>query len=226
MSNPQTPPNGSAPSFEAEKTLLQKLEDIIGRLPKEETIDLGLVFKLLEREGFLLFCIFLTLPFMVPVSIPGVSTVFGLVILLIGLSIVFNITPPLPRKLMTRRFPTAKLRQSIEKGISWIHHIERFSRPRMLALTHGPTLNRFNGGMLVLGAILLMAPFGLIPFSNTLPGLAILFLAVGMLQRDGVYVILGLITNILTIAYFTFLILGGTVLLHKLWDVIRNWLAG
>lgn len=209
----------------AEKTLLQKLEDVIQRLPAEETIDLGRVLTLLEREGFLLFCVFLTLPFMVPVSIPGVSTVFGLVILLIGLAITFNINPPLPRKLLTRRFPTATLRLSLTKGIAWVHRIERFSRPRWLALTHGPTLNRFNGSMLVLAAVLLMAPFGLIPFSNTLPGLAILFLSIGMLQRDGIYVLIGLATNLLTIAYFTFLLLGGTVLLQKLWDMIKHWLA-
>ncbi len=35
-------------------------------------------------------------------------------------------------------------------------------------------MTRVNGLMLIAGALLLMAPFGLIPFSNTLPGLAIL----------------------------------------------------
>ena len=56
--------------------------------------------------------------------------------------------------------------------------------------------------------------------------LAVLLLAIGMLQRDGWCVVLGYLTNLLTTVYFTFLLLGGTVLLHKLWVMFRHWLAG
>ena len=73
---------------------------------------------------------------------------------------------------------------------------------------------RVNGLMLIAGALLLMAPFGLIPFSNTLPGLAILFLAIGVLQRDGRSVLLGYMTLVLTLLYFIFLLLGGIAFLH------------
>jgi hypothetical protein len=54
-----------------------------------------------------------------------------------------------------------------------------------------------------------MAPFGFIPFSNTLPALAIIFLALGMMERDGGSVILGHLANVATIIYFGFLIGGG-----------------
>jgi hypothetical protein len=39
-------------------------------------------------------------------------------------------------------------------------------------------------------------------------------------------VVLGYLTNLLTTVYFAFLLLGGTVLLHKLWVMFRHWLAG
>lgn len=205
--------------LKAEKTLGEKLDDIIARLPPG-TVTLGSVLELIEREGLLLFCVFLVLPFMVPVSIPGVSTVFGLAILLIGLSILFNYKPRLPARLAEKQFPTDRLRHALERGSIWVHRLQKISHPRLLVLTHGAAFERFNGLMLVLGALLLMAPFGLVPFSNTLPGLAILFLAVGILQRDGGCVALGYVTNLLTMAYFSFLILGGGVLLHELWKRI------
>ena len=44
----------------------------------------------------LLVCVFLTLPFLLPVSIPGVSTVFGLAIILIGVGVTLNRVPWLP----------------------------------------------------------------------------------------------------------------------------------
>lgn len=54
-----------------------------------------------------------------------------------------------------------------------------------------------------------MAPFGLIPFSNTLPALALLFFAIGFLQRDGLFVVLGHAANLVTVIYFSVLIVGG-----------------
>jgi hypothetical protein len=59
-------------------------------------------------------------------------------------------------------------------------------------------------------------PFGLIPFSNTFPAVAILFLAIGLLQRDGVCILLGHISNIVTIIYFGVLIGGGGLAVREL----------
>lgn len=75
---------------------------------------------------------------------------------------------------------------------------------------------------LITGALLLMAPLGLIPFSNTLPALALLFLAIGFLQRDGVCILLGHLANFVTIAYFAFLIGGGSVLFHGLFEYLSR----
>jgi hypothetical protein len=204
---------------EQEQTVLQTMQSLIARLPEEECITMGSILELVERDGLLILCIFLTLPFMVPVSIPGVSTIFGLIILLIGLSIMFDFVLRLPGGMMAKRIPVNKLRHALEKGTVWVHRLEKVSRPRIPALTHGSTLNRVNGLMLVIAAALLMAPFGFVPFSNTLPGLAVLFLAIGMLQRDGVCIILGVLTNVMTAIYFAFLILGGTAVLQKLWQL-------
>jgi hypothetical protein len=66
-----------------------------------------------------------------------------------------------------------------------------------------------NDCALILGAALLMAPFGLIPFSNTFPAIALLFLAIGSLQRDGLFILIGHVSNLVTIAYFALLIGGG-----------------
>jgi hypothetical protein len=55
----------------------------------------------------------------------------------------------------------------------------------------------------------------LIPLSNTLPGLALLLLAVGILQRDGVCILLGHVMNVVTMVYFAVLIGGGGVLIQQ-----------
>jgi hypothetical protein len=174
------------------------------------------ILSVIGREGMLVLCIFLTLPFMVPVSIPGVSTVFGLVIGLVGIGIMTHRPPWLPDRLIRRKFPADRLRLALENGTVWIHRLGRISRPSIPVLTHGIGMARVNGLILITGALLLMAPFGLIPFSNTLPGLAILFLAIGVLQRDGRFVLFGYMTLVLTVLYFAFLLLGGVAVLQDM----------
>ena len=71
------------------------------------------------------------------------------------------------------------------------------------------TVRFVNDCALILGAALLMAPFGFIPFSNTFPAIALLFLAIGSLQRDGLFILIGHVSNLVTIAYFALLIGGG-----------------
>ena len=51
--------------------------------------------------------------------------------------------------------------------------------------------------------------FGFVPFSNTLPAIAILLLAAGLLGRDGWLVIAGHLMNVATIVYFSVLLAGA-----------------
>ena len=77
-----------------------------------------------------------------------------------------------------------------------------------------------NDCALIVGAVLLMAPFGLIPFSNTMPALALLFFAIGLLQRDGVCILLGHLGNLVTVVYFAVLIAGGGATIHEIYQRI------
>lgn len=173
-------------------------------------ITLSELIHRVGNDGLLILVALLTLVFLIPVSIPGVSTVFGGAILLISISRLFGRELWLPSKLAHRTIGTRKLRPLLRKALSWLNKIERVSRPNRIPwlVAEGP-VQFFNNAALILGAVLLMMPFGLIPFSNTFPAVALLFLAIGMLQRDGVCILLGHISNVATIVYFGVLIGGG-----------------
>jgi len=68
-----------------------------------------------------------------------------------------------------------------------------------------------HGLALVLAGVLLMFPLGLVPFSNTLPAVAILFLSLGMLERDGLIIVAGYLMNVATIFYFGALAIGAVL---------------
>lgn len=203
------------PNFD-ELPLGDQIKQVIAQLPST-TVSLGEILDLVGRDGMLLLVAFLTLVFMVPVSIPGVSTIFGAAILLIGISRMFGRTLWLPKRFKERALPADKLRAALEKGLVWIPRLEKISKPHRLAwLTTGRGMNMVNDLGLILGAVLLMAPFGFIPFSNTIPGIALLFLAVGLIQRDGTAVLLGHLANLASIVYFGVLIGGGGIMIQNL----------
>lgn len=197
------------------ESLAEKMQATIDRLPPEG-VTLVEIRDLIGREGMMLLTAFLTIIFLVPVSIPGVSTVFGGAILLLSFSRLLNRPVWLPDRLKRRAVSTEKLKAGMERGMRMFRRLERISRPRRMRwLTASGVATIINNSALILGAVLLMAPFGLIPFSNTLPAVAILFFAIGMLQRDGVCILLGHLMNIATIIYFGVLIGGGAAVIQR-----------
>ncbi|MDC7674741.1 exopolysaccharide biosynthesis protein [Asticcacaulis machinosus] len=170
-----------------------------------KSVTLRELISRIGEQGFLLLCALLTLPFLLPVSIPGVSTVFGVAILLISLAITLNRLPWLPSKILDRELETLKLVPVLEKGVKIVSKIDRFVQPRLLVFSTGAIMNRINGLVLMFSALLLMLPLGFIPFSNTLPGVAILLMSIGMVQRDGVLVVVGYGFVLATLTYFSIL---------------------
>jgi len=193
-----------------------KLRVVIGNLPSSG-VTLAELRDLVGQDCLLLLTAFLTIVFMVPVSIPGVSTVFGAAILLIGISRLLGRNLWLPKGIAHRVLPADKLRMRLNQGSIWLHRLERLSRPNRLNwLASTGLADTLNNGALIMGAVLLMAPFGLIPFSNTLPALALLFLAIGLLQRDGLCLLFGHFANLATIIYFIVLMIGGSAAIREL----------
>lgn len=202
----------------ADETLGEQLERVIRDLP-EDSLTLGELLDVFGDEGLLLLTMLLTLVFLIPVSIPGVSTVFGAAILLVGISRVLGRPLWLPASIRHRALPAAKLRPGLQQGMAWVRRLERISRPRRLhGLVEGRTRLQLTNLAFILAALLLMAPFGFVPFSNTLPALALLLYAVGMVQRDGGAVLLGHLANVATIVYFGVLIGGGGMAVRELWQ--------
>ena len=185
-------------------SLSETLRGMIGRIGGS-SVTLRELMSEAGEHGFLLMCALASLPFLIPVSIPGVSTVFGFAIILISLSISFNRVPWLPKKILDRELDTQKLVPALEKGAALVSRLDRYLKPRMSTLVEGRTTNRINGLAIAFGGVLLMFPLGLIPLSNTLPGIAILLLTTGMIQRDGLIVAAGYAFIAITLGYFAVL---------------------
>jgi len=192
-----------------EPALGERLKALMASLPEGDT-SVGNVVDTLGMHGLLLLTIMLTLVFLIPVSIPGVSTVFGAVILLIALARLTGRPLWLPTFVSKRPVAAQKLRDALALSLVWVQRFERISRHGRLPRLVNSRATQITANLgLILGAVLLMAPLGMVPFSNTLPALGLMGLSIGLLQQDGVMVLLGHLANLLSIIYFAALFGGG-----------------
>jgi hypothetical protein len=193
---------------------------------RDPSVTLRELLAVLGEQGLLVFCGVLAAPFLLPVTVPGMSTVLGLPMLLIGFAVMVSGVPWLPRRLLERSLPAPTVRGVLARVRGWSERFEHLVRPRWLALTGGPAINALNGVLVILAVLLLMAPIPLVPFINSLPALAIMLLCFGMAERDGAVIALGYLTTLVSAVY-----VGGLVILvlyagmnhQEVFEMARSW---
>jgi len=168
----------------------------------------------LHERAFGLFLLVLALPCCIP-FLYGVPQIVALPLMFISAQILLGRTRPwLPRKLGARTVSKAALEDLSRRATPWLQRIETVSRPRLASLTRRP-LDQVVGLTLVLFSASILVP---LPGTNTVPGIAVVIVAMGLLQRDGVLVILG---SLLGTAWIASLVFAGATLA----SLVRGWLG-
>jgi hypothetical protein len=212
-------------SLPGEPDSLKKLSDELRELAarfRERTVTLREVMAVLGARASALLCVILALPFCAPISIPGLSLPFGLAIATIALRFTLGLPPWLPRWLLDRRLPPRFFRAVLEGAGRFVGWIERRLKPRWRWFTSTGPHRRLHSLAIFLSALLLMLPIGGIPFTNTLPALAIVIGTLGVLERDGIAIAAAHGLLAATLVYFaTFAAVG-----FKLIEQALRWLTG
>ena len=164
-------------------------------------VTLRELLGLVGEQGLLVFCAILAVPFLLPVTLPFMSTVLGAPMLLIAWAVVTNRVPWLPDRLLDHALPTTTVLHVLERAARAATRFEHLVRPRLLRLTETAGSNRINGLMLVVAAVGLMMPLPLVPLANTVPAIAVILLCLGMAERDGVVVLLGYVFTVVATVY-------------------------
>jgi hypothetical protein len=164
-------------------------------------VTLRELLGLVGEQGLLVFCAILAMPFLLPVTLPFMSTALGAPMLLIGVAVMLNRVPWLPDRLLDHVLPGATVQHVLERAAHAADRFEHLVRPRMLALTASALANSLHGLALVTAVLVLMAPLPLVPFANTLPALGVILLCLGMAERDGVAILLGYAVTLFAAAF-------------------------
>lgn len=125
-------------------------------------------------------------PNILPVP-PGVSAVLGTPLIFLSAQLMLGMRPWLPSLVTRRSLSRADFATLVRRVVPWLTRAERLLKPRLGSLTR-PPLEYVVGLICLLLSMVLALP---IPLGNTLPALAIGLLALGVLERDGCWILAG-----------------------------------
>jgi len=161
--------------------LLRRLSDDGG----EVGLTLDEIRDRLDERAYGLLILLLSIPCLVP-GLYGVPQVVGIAIILLAAQMLVGREEPwLPRWLLNLRAKGSWLKAMADFAETKLGWIDRLSRPRLRRFADGP-------GEKLAAVFMILATLTIVlPLTNTIPSVALALLAVGLIQRDGLFVIGG-----------------------------------
>lgn len=172
-----------APKPDTASSLVQHLE---GTLPDSEDMTVGQFLPLLGVHGFVFFILVLGLLNIAIFMLPGLSIVFGIPMVIMAVQMLLGLQSPIfPAYVRNHPIKSSVLRKGLQIAVVALKKIEPAIKPRLCFLTH-PGLHRVHAAAALLLAFMVAIP---IPFINIPPTIGIILLSIGLMQRDGLFIV-------------------------------------
>ena len=203
----------------------ERISDALRRLLREangQSLTVREMVRILHGRGLQFVVILLCLPFLLPVSIPGISMPFGLAIAVSGLRIAFGHRPWLPEFVLNRSISYSVLERMVHFGCTIYEKVEKVIRPRLNFLLDGPGMAMMIGLAIALSGVFLSLPIPPpFPLTNTIPGFAIICLSLGLMERDGGLILCGYLLTVIAAVYVGIIGFLGKAGVDQLWQIFR-----
>ena len=127
---------------------------------------------------------------------PGTSAVLGAPLVILSAQLMLGLRPWLPNVVASRSMGRDAFSAVIDRSLSWLVRAENLIRPCLSQLASRP-YEYVVGGVCLILALLIMLP---IPLGNMLPAAAICMFALGILERNGFWILAGTVATVIAAA--------------------------
>lgn len=147
-----------------------------------DRVRLADIVDMLGDRVYGLILLIFAIPSAIPNPVPGITAILGLPLVIVAAQQVMGRPRPwFPAVLGNRSIATADFRRFVVQADPWLKRVERLLRPRFRFLV-SPFGERILAAIALLMAVILTLP---IPLANLLPALSICFIALAMIEYDG-----------------------------------------
>lgn len=173
----------------------------------DDRVSVAELMEVLHERGFGILLVIFVLPNCIPVPAPGLVSLTALPLLFLSAQMLWGADHPwLPSWINNKTIKRSLLATVVSKASPMMRKVEKLLRPRV-SFAASDTGEKIVGGFCLLFSLCILIP---LPWTNFIPGYGILVMALGLLSRDGVVMLLGMLTGLagtaLTIAI---LVLGS-----------------
>ena len=180
----------------------------------EDNIKIGTILKSIDSGGFALFNLILSLILFIPTP-PPIATICGVLIIFLSFQMILGLKEVwLPSFITNKSIKRTTLALIVGKSSIYLSKMEKITRKRLVFM-ESDIMQRIIGLILLFLAVLSLTP---IIFANSMPGISIILISFGMLNKDGLIVIFGFIAGFISIFVVWAIILFGQALILKIID--------
>jgi hypothetical protein len=166
-------------------------------------VSIGDLRDALGDRAFGILLVAFALPNLLLISVPGVSSLLGIPLILLSWQLARGRqTPWFPRWIAQRSFAHEDFARVVDNGVPYLERVERLLRPRLAAVL-SRNGDRLLGAFCLLLSVVIALP---IPFGNWPPALAVCIIGLTLVERDGVAALLGIVAGIVSLV-----VAGGSV---------------
>jgi hypothetical protein len=204
-------PASGAPARQSEP----RLSEVFAALAAEDRdrVSIRDVVDALGDRSFAPVMILLAVPNALP-FIPGSSTVLGLLLALVAIQLLAGRRRVwLPERLNRWSFDRDAFGRLVARVTPWLTRFERMAKPRFWPESYR-LAERLAGAVAIVLSLMIMLP---IPFANGVPAIAICLLALGISERDGVWLGAGLLVGAVAAGIVAGLFLAGFAAAATFW---------
>ena len=197
----------AAPPRRISAVLRSLLED-----NEDRSFTVEKISKAMGSSSFGASLLVFSIPEVVPLPVPGLSAVVALPTATIAAQMIAGYREVrLPKWLLKRKVPRKALEKAIRAVLPVLERAERTTRARGRWVTH-PVTQRLLGVFLFLLALIIALP---VPGTNVPPALGVFITGLGMAERDGLAIALGVLVGLASMALIGGVALGMLKLIKK-----------
>jgi hypothetical protein len=182
----------------------QVIEDAVNS-SSTDRIPVRDLVQAMDSVGFGLVMMIFAFAIIIPTP-PPFPSIISIPLVLFSLQMMIGYqAPKLPKKFSNLTVKRSVLATLVKKSSPYINKVERILRPRLLFMTSN-IADRIIGFFVLLFSSFVLMPM---PLSNFIPGLGVLIISFGLLGKDGLVIILGILVGLAGIAISTTAVVLG-----------------
>lgn len=182
----------------------------------DDNIKIGILLKSVDTGGFALLILIFSLLLVIPTP-PPIATIAGVIIMFFSFQMAIGLQEVwLPKFITEKSIQRKTLALIVEKSSVYLYKLERFTR-RRLTFMNSPIAERIIGIVVFILAAITLTP---IIFANSVPGTAIIMISFGLLNKDGLIIIIGFFIGFLSIFVVWAMVIFGKAIVLKIVDKI------